>query len=194
MCRFKLQVCPYPEQDPVSSLIFNPKNSSQWEHCDEPRPWGRLSCGKLVIEHPTHLTKAEPALSCENTPATRSCSSDQREQHIHTGLPGRQEPTPYNSIAPAAAGEAQLQGEACKWCTAVLRLVATKSKEMQKVARKEIAEVERTMGEDAELRKMHGKIADKEHELNAMRHDAWRKAAMLMDDLAAASGKEETQG
>ncbi|KIW87443.1 uncharacterized protein Z519_12079 [Cladophialophora bantiana CBS 173.52] len=193
MCRFKLHVCPYPDQDPVSSLIFNPKNSSQWEHCDEPRPWGRLSCGKLVIEHPRHLIKAEPSLSSPNTPTPLSCNSDQCEQHIHTGLPDPQEPVPNNLIVPPAAGEARLQGEPCKWCTAVLKLVATKSKETQQVARKEIAEVERTMGGDIELRKMHEKIADKARELNAMRHNAWRRATMLMDDLAAASGKE-TQG
>lgn len=52
MCRYDLPVCPHPHQDPVINLIYNPAKQSEWQACDLPRPWGRLSCGKLAIAHP----------------------------------------------------------------------------------------------------------------------------------------------
>ncbi|KIY02712.1 uncharacterized protein Z520_01177 [Fonsecaea multimorphosa CBS 102226] len=193
MCRIKLHICPYPDHDPVSSLIFNPKNAHRWELCDNPRPWGRLSCGRLEVEHPKHLTRARTPLSSKTAPTTGSHHPKQHEMHKQDISTAGNEPLLNDTVAPAAADEV-LQGEPCKWCTAVLRLVATKSKEMQKLAREEIAEVERKIGDDAELKKMHEEIADREQELNGMRHDAWRKATVLMGGLADKTNRDETQG
>ncbi|KIW28418.1 uncharacterized protein PV07_08085 [Cladophialophora immunda] len=193
MCRIKLHICPYPDHDPVSSLIFNPKNGPLWELCNNPRPWGRLSCGKLEVEHPKQLTRSGAPLSSPNPTTTDSCNSEQCEKHKQE-FPEGHGPVLVNPIAPMAAGEARPLGKPCKWCTAVLRLAATKSKEMQKLAQTEIAEVERKMSEDSELRKMHKEIADREQELNRMRHSAWRKATAMMDDLVDKNAKNETQG
>src|SRR5882757_6281185 len=137
MCYFKLHICPYPHQDPISALIFDPKKAELWERCDRRQPWGRLSCGHLVVEHPKDLTKSEARLSTEHILATRSNIPAEREKYKHMAFPIRQQRTPDDPIVPIGAGEVRLQGTPCKWCTAVLKMVATKSKEIQKEARRE---------------------------------------------------------
>ncbi|OAG39639.1 hypothetical protein AYO21_06107 [Fonsecaea monophora] len=187
MCRITLHICPYPDHDPVSSLIFNPKNGPLWEICNRPRPWGRLSCGTLEVEHSKHLHRSGTSLSSNNTQITNSCKAEKREAHNQDLMLG-------DPNTPRATSGAQLPGNHCKWCTAVLRLTATKSKEMQKLAQKDIADVERKMGDNAELRKMHEDIATKEQELNRLKHDAWTKATLLMGDSIDRAEGSETQG
>lgn len=97
-------------------------------------------------------------------------------------FPIRQQRNPDDPIVPIGAGEVRLQGAECKWCTAVLRMVATKSKEIQKEARREIAQLEQIMDDDSGLRKMQKAIMEKERELDDLRHDAWRKSRALLDD------------
>ncbi|OAP58719.1 hypothetical protein AYL99_07809 [Fonsecaea erecta] len=186
MCQIKLPVCPYPAHDPVSSLLFNPKNAPWWEVCDKPRPWGRLSCGGLEVYHPEHLTQSE------NNPTVDLDTAEQHEKPNQE--PAGHESTLQNLIKPGDAHQERFQQKpCCKWCTAVLRLAATKSKEMQKLAREEMAEVEKKMGDDAELRKMREEIASREQELDRMRHRAWRKCTVLMGGLVEKSGEDETQ-
>ncbi len=48
-----MPVCPHPHQDPVVNLIFNPARQSEWKECDLPGPWGKLSCGNLIVAHPS---------------------------------------------------------------------------------------------------------------------------------------------
>jgi len=96
-------------------------------------------------------------------------------------LPIRQQRKTEDPVVPIGAGELRMQGAECKWCTAVLKLVATKSKEIQKQARAEIVELEKRMSADLQLSKMHADIANKEKELDALRHRAWQKARSLME-------------
>jgi hypothetical protein len=53
MCRYELSVCPHPHQDIVVNLIHNPDKLLEWQSCDLPCPWGKLSCGSLTIAHPS---------------------------------------------------------------------------------------------------------------------------------------------
>jgi hypothetical protein len=53
MCRYDLPVCPHPHQDIVVNLIYNPEKQLEWQSCDLPCPWGKLSCGSLTIAHPS---------------------------------------------------------------------------------------------------------------------------------------------
>ncbi|OCT47617.1 hypothetical protein CLCR_03731 [Cladophialophora carrionii] len=127
MCWFKLDTCPYPHHEPIRALIFIPGNASRWKHCDKPQPWGRLSCGKLIVQHnAAQLRDSHPALAAD-----------------------------------------------CEWCTAVLKLAATKSKEIQQQARTDIAEMEEKFNTDAKLKELHTKIQALETEVIGMRNQAW---------------------
>ena len=53
MCLYNLLICPHPHQDDVVNLIYNPDKQKNWRDCDLPRPWGKLSCGNLIIAHPS---------------------------------------------------------------------------------------------------------------------------------------------
>jgi hypothetical protein len=53
MCRYDLLVCPHPHQEHVVDLIYNPTKQAEWQSCDLPCPWGKLSCGNLSIAHPS---------------------------------------------------------------------------------------------------------------------------------------------
>jgi hypothetical protein len=124
MCRFDLDTCPFPHHDPVSALIFLPRNASLWKSCSQPKPWGRLSCGNLIIRHAIKIntTDPEPVLTAD-----------------------------------------------CNWCTAVLRLVATKSKEIQQKAHSEIKQLEEKLYADIELAKMQKDIEALELQLAGLR-------------------------
>ena len=52
MCHYDLLVCPHPYQEDVLNLIYNPTRQGEWQSCELPRPWGKLSCGNLIIRHP----------------------------------------------------------------------------------------------------------------------------------------------
>lgn len=191
MCYYKLRICPYPHQDPISALIFDPLRAGHWERCDKPQPWGRLSCGHLVVEHPKDLTKSATALSLEHILATRSNIPAEREKYKHMAFPIRQRRSSTDrTIVPIGAEEVRLQGAPCLWCTAVLKTVATKSKEIQGEARKEISDLEHQMDASAELRQMQRDIASKEQELDDLRHDAWRLARVLMDEKDGEGGNQ----
>ena len=126
MCRFELETCPFPHHDPISALIFLPGRASLWKQCDLPKPWGRLSCGKLTIQHHTSST------------------------------------TPAQALAPD-----------CKWCTAVLKLVGTKSKEIQQKAQTEITELEDKLRADAELTRILQEMETLELQLSRLRALFW---------------------
>ena len=53
MCRYDLSICAHPHQEYVVNLIYNPDKQAEWQDCDLPRPWGKLSCGSLTIAHPS---------------------------------------------------------------------------------------------------------------------------------------------
>ena len=53
MCRYSLPGCPYPHQDIVVNLIYNPDKQLEWQPCHLPCPWGKLSCGNLTIARPS---------------------------------------------------------------------------------------------------------------------------------------------
>jgi len=61
-------------------------------------------------------------------------------------------------------------------------MVATKSKEIQKEAHREIVDLEHTMDSNPELRKMRKDITEKEKRLDDLRHDAWRIARVLLGE------------
>jgi hypothetical protein len=142
MCHFKLEVCPYPHHDPISALIFLPTNASLWQACEEPKPWGRLSCGNLIIKHINDASKSQAS------PMTD-----------------------------------------CKWCTLVLKLVATKSKEIQAQASKELKELEQRMNADQELVAMRMGIEALEKKLAEMRSQLW--GIRLANDIDGGSGEWE---
>ena len=51
MCCYDLPICPHPHPDPVVNLVLNPARQDEWQQCEAPRPWGRLSCGSLTVRH-----------------------------------------------------------------------------------------------------------------------------------------------
>jgi hypothetical protein len=53
MCLYDLPVCPHPHQEHVVNLIYSPVSQAEWQSCDLPSPWGKLSCGNLTIAHPS---------------------------------------------------------------------------------------------------------------------------------------------
>ena len=134
-----------------------------------------------MVEHPTDLTKPESILTTEHILATRSGNADLRETYKHKILPTGQQRKLKDSVMPIGTGEVPVHLAPCKWCTAVLKLVATKSKEIQKKARVEIEELEKQMDGNAELKKMHEEIENKEKEMDALRHGAWKRARRLTD-------------
>jgi hypothetical protein len=69
-------------------------------------------------------------------------------------------------------------------CTTVLKLVSTKSKEIQNTARQSLAELESVMNNSPELRKMQKAVTDKIMELKALRYEAWKltHALLLTED------------
>jgi len=142
MCHFKLDVCPYPNHDPIRALIFIPSNASLWKACDEPKPWGRLSCGNLIIQHTNDASKRQSSRTAD-----------------------------------------------CKWCTAVLKLVATKSKEIQQQAREEIAELEKKMDADRELTTMRIAIEILEKDLARLKTELWE--IRLAKGMEGGSGEWE---
>lgn len=75
----------------------------------------------------------------------------------------------------------------------MLKTVATKSKEIQGDARKEISDLDHQMNSSAELRQMQRDIATKEKELDDLRHDAWRLARVLVDEKDEKDGEGENQ-
>ncbi len=128
MCWYKVDTCPYPHHDSISALIFYPGHASKWEKCDKPKPWGRLSCGNLIVQH-----------------------TDLRRENTHPNHPAD-----------------------CKWCTAVLKLEATKSKEIQQQAQKEIEKLEDAINTNPKTRTLQEKIEALERELASVRNDAWK--------------------
>lgn len=186
MCYFKLHTCPYPNQDPIAALIFLPVKAGQWEHCNKPKPWGRLSCGNLIVEHPKALTH-EPSTSAPDH-VLMACSSNVtklgQDKDNDTSRRRRRSST-QDTIVPIVAGKAECEGATCRWCTAVVKLVGTKSKEIQNEARWEVARLEEAMDADAKLRDLHREMMDKEEQLDILRHCAWKRANFLLDGKAA---------
>ncbi|KAK5192615.1 hypothetical protein LTR99_009631 [Exophiala xenobiotica] len=202
MCRYKLQTCPYPHQDPIAALIFLPDKAGQWVPCDEPKPWGRLSCGKLVVMHPQ--IPAEVVLKSLFPPAlqlleNRSGNLEKKEDPQHSETPDLQTQSYADTIIPGTAAGvdgtndaegAPIQLATCKWCTSVVKLVATKSKEKQSEARQEIAQLEKLMDGCPLLRQLQGKILRLEQNLDTLRHDALALTRALRDDTETTADNE----
>ncbi|KAJ9611253.1 hypothetical protein H2200_004436 [Cladophialophora chaetospira] len=142
MCWYKLETCPYPHHDPIRALIFYPTNASKWEQCDKPKPWGRLSCGNLIVQH-----------------------TDTRQENSHPHITAD-----------------------CKWCSAVLKLVGTKSKEIQQQAHKEIVELEDKFNANPQGGKFKETIEWLERELTKMRNAAWE--LRLAEDTDVVKGAQ----
>ncbi|EXJ84883.1 hypothetical protein A1O3_05558 [Capronia epimyces CBS 606.96] len=192
MCWYKLNICPYPHQEALSALIFDPSSASQWQHCDRPHPWGRLSCGSLIVEHPKDLLRSETQATFEHILATRSNLPAEGENHPTAISVRQRRSSTETTIVPGGAGRPRSQGAPCLWCTAVLKTVATKSKEIHQDARREIAGLEQKMDTSPSLREIQREIMDKEKELDNLRHIAWRKASDLMDGETG-KGEDEIQ-
>ncbi|KIW69453.1 hypothetical protein PV04_05330 [Phialophora macrospora] len=148
MCWFKLDTCPYPHHDPIRALIFIPGNASKWEHCDRPQPWGRLSCGKLIVQH------------------TAGQSGNPR---------------------PALATD-------CEWCTTVLKLAATKSKEIQQQARTNIAEMEEKFNANDKLKGVYKTIQLLETAVSGLRDKAWEMRLANVSNGGSGEWEEITSG
>ncbi|EXJ85647.1 hypothetical protein A1O1_06013 [Capronia coronata CBS 617.96] len=182
MCWYKIAVCPYPHREPISASIFNPSNVSRWEHCDKPHPWGRLSCGNLVVEHPEDLFRYETQATFAHILGTRSNLPAEGENQQRATFSVRQRrSSTETTIVPGGSARRQVPSAPCPWCTAILKTVATKSKEIHEEARKEIDRLEEKMDISPGLRQMQREIQDKEHELDDLRHVAWKKAKDLLD-------------
>ncbi|KAI1609094.1 hypothetical protein EDD37DRAFT_612395 [Exophiala viscosa] len=191
MCYFKLDICPYPNKDPVAALIFLPTKASEWEHCDKPKPWGRLSCGNLVVEHPRDVSKSPSTSSPEHVFTTRSRNALETEQHEENKLNVRLgRSSTEGTMVAFVTSEVVCEVAKCRWCTAVIKLVATKSKEIQNEARLEVARLEAAMDSDAKLRNLHRDMRDKEEQLDILRHNAWKMATRLMDEESAENENE----
>jgi hypothetical protein len=172
MCRFKLRVCPYPHQDQISAFIFNPGSAEKWQHCDKTQPWSRLSCGDLVVEH--SLVDLNPQYAIEDFYPFTRCPNGK--------------PEPYEPIVDGIRvldrknGAKDMRGE-CKWCTTVLKLVAAKSKEVQRHARAEIEKLEKKMLTDAQLRDIRKEAKETERQLDMWRARVWTRANKLIQEV-----------
>lgn len=179
MCFYKLDVCPYPHEDPVRALIFDPAKDAEWEICDIPQPWGRLSCGSLVVEHPT-ITSASEEISniehIEDVLTTRSNIPDEKgcSKGVTISVRSRRSSSDC-TITPASVTALGTHGTACPWCTLIIKLAATKSKQLQKELRLKIAELETKMDTNHELRRMQQDIMNKAKEMYDMRSKAWNE-------------------
>lgn len=181
MCRYTLHICPYPDHDPIAALIFNPTKAETWECCDRPKPWGRLSCGNLSIEHPTNITAPAICLSPRRILAPRSNTTTERENDKQVASFNHKKPTPAEIPSTTTnEEEVKLLGASCVLCTTVLKLVSTKSKETQNTARQSLSELESVMNNSPELRKMQKELTDKITELEGLRHEAWKLAHVLL--------------
>ncbi|KAJ9636136.1 uncharacterized protein PV06_04253 [Exophiala oligosperma] len=195
MCFYKLQTCPYPHQDPLAALTFHHEKESEWVPCDLSKPWGRLSCGKLVIEHPVGL---DSSLTASHTPSiglsgnvlgTRS--GNPLEKHVvePTKIPVKTRQSSADTIVPVGgdstydAAKTHDQTAPCKWCTAVIKIVALKSREVQGEARREIAELEGIMDGNPALRQLQRDIMHVEKELDVLRRHAWEMARGFLNGV-----------
>ncbi|KAG9770298.1 hypothetical protein ABEF93_007442 [Exophiala dermatitidis] len=196
MCWYKLDVCPYPHREPISALIFDPSNASQWEYCDKPQPWGRLSCGNLIVEHSKDSLKSEVSATFEHILASRSnLPVDVENQPLNAHPVRRQRSSTEGTIVPSGAGNLRPRGAQCLWCGAVLKMVATKSKEVHEIARRQIASLEQKMDTSFDLRELQREIMDQEKMLDDLRHSAWLKAREVMEAKGDDdNGQTEVQG
>ncbi|KAL6245992.1 hypothetical protein RBB50_007145 [Rhinocladiella similis] len=205
MCFYKLQTCPYPHQDPLVALTFHREKESEWVACNLSKPWGRLSCGKLVIEHPIGLDTSLTA-SCapsielaENILGTRSGNPVEKQvngEAEHTKTPTKKRRSSADTIV-AVGGDSTYdptrthdQSAPCKWCTAVIKIVALKSREVQGEARREVAELEGFMDGNPSLRQLQRDIMNVEKELDTLRQQAWEMARAFLDSVEKSAGGE----
>ncbi|KAK5057631.1 hypothetical protein LTR84_011632 [Exophiala bonariae] len=181
MCRYTLHICPYPDHDPIAALIFNPAKAGLWEHCDKPKPWGKLSCGNLSIVHPTNMTSSTVWLSPPPVLAPRDNNVGSIGNEKHTAATKSVDHTAIEitEITPNDE-EVILDDEPCVLCSTVLKLVSTKSKELQEIARQALVEFESIMNKNLELRKMQETINVKAAEMESMRHETWKMAHALL--------------
>lgn len=118
----------------------------------------------------------------------RSGDPAEKEDLNSTEIPALKSQSYADTIIPAAgvdgtkdAEAARIQLATCKWCTAVVKLVATKSKEKQGEARQEIAQLEKLMDGCPTLRQIQMKVLRLERGVERLRHDAWALTRALMD-------------
>lgn len=95
------------------------------------------------------------------------------------------------TIVPEKKLAVRSRGECCPWCTAVLKTVATKSKDVQKGAQGTITKLEEAMNQDAEWKGMQQDIAERMKDVDKMKHVAWRKAREIMEKKV---GNDQIQG
>ncbi|KIW11077.1 hypothetical protein PV08_10376 [Exophiala spinifera] len=201
MCFYKLQTCPYPHQDPLAALTFDREKDREWVPCNLGKPWGRLSCGKLVIEHPIGLDTSPTASHAhsinlvEDILRFRSGNSVENQvngEEEHTKTPIRKRHSSSDTIVPMVcvggdgtheARETYDQSALCKWCTAVMKIVALKSREVQGEARREVAQLEGIMDGNPALRQLQRDIMNVERELDVLRQQAWEMARAILESV-----------
>jgi len=103
-----------------------------------------------------------------------------------------EKPTLPDTPAVTLYGEADgISSAQCPLCTTVLKLVSTKSKEIQNTARQSLAEFETVMNKSAEMRMMQKAVTDKIMELETLRHETW---ALTLALLVKENGRFNTTG
>lgn len=94
---------------------------------------------------------------------------------------GHEKPTLPNTPAITTNGEAvKVQSAQCVLCTTVLKLVSTKSKEIQNTASQSLTELETVMNNSAELKKMQKAVTGKMMELETLKYETWKMTQALL--------------
>jgi hypothetical protein len=152
--------------------------------------------------HPRNPAEVDLNLLFQATPQlleTRSGNPAKKEDLQHSEPPILKSQYSVDTIVPDNAAGADgtndaegthIQLATCKWCTAVVKLVATKSKEKQGEARQEIAQLEKVMDGCPTLRQMQGKMSRLERALDRSRHDAWALTRALVDGTETTAENE----
>lgn len=195
MCRYALETCPYPDQDPIAALIFEPNKLKLWETCELPTAWGRLSCGNLVIQHPLFVTERVMSTPVKAILATRSNLPSESDSCHKTDLAHVPHPSIDNTHVAVNSTKTQIkptrETAVCAWCTAVMKFAATKSNEVRALAQKSLDEIEMIMDTSEELRAIQRDIYIKTEELNSLKHAAWALSREQWQHKLVKDTKEE---
>ena len=192
MCWYNLNICPFPDHDAISALIFNPSKAGGWVPCNEIKPWGRLSCGCLTVTHPIKPTKSPMAKSFEHILKTQTNRPMDMEspKHKASAVPQERSST-ETTVVPSDADDNESQRSSCSWCTTVLKLVSTRFKEVQGEARNSLYELEAMMKTSPEWLDVQNEIKLKNQELAEMKQHAWNMSQALVNEAVSRDEAEE---
>jgi uncharacterized NAD(P)/FAD-binding protein YdhS len=176
MCYYKLLVCPHPHNDPLSIAIFDPKKIKDWIECDKNKPWGRLSCGNLIVQHPVQAPVVDDIATMDSALSVAIPVVQISQQSLDSFLKKNHSPSEHPKTSKSLNDENINSHIRCEWCTKMLRYVSTRAIATRKELKQELEQMENQMREDAELIQMRTLIAEKEKELDLIRHRAWKRA------------------